>query len=393
MEHPALLVELGAILLGLAILSRLAARIGMPTIPLYLTAGLAFGKGGIVPLVTAEEFVQVGAEIGLILLLLMLGLEYTAAELTSTLRTQAPVGGIDFLLNFTPGFLAGLILGWGVVLAIVLGGVTYVSSSGIIAKVLSDQGWTGNRETPAVLSTLVIEDLVMALYLPVAAALLVGEGDVQSLAPAFIGVVVVAVVLGAATKIEVGMSRLVFSRSDESLMLTILGMTIFIAGAAELFGLSAAVAALLVGIVLSGPAAEAAHGLLSPMRDLFSAMFFAFVGLSVDPSSIPPVLLPAIVLAVITLITKFATGWIGAARLGVGIRGRTRAGAMLTPRGEFSIAIAGLATAAGVVADFEALAISYVFVLAIAGPIFVRFANAIGESLTRRSSAQTARPG
>jgi CPA2 family monovalent cation:H+ antiporter-2 len=393
MEHPALLVELGAILLGLAILSRLATRIGMPTIPLYLTAGLAFGKGGIVPLVTAEEFVQVGAEIGLILLLLMLGLEYTAAELTTTLRTQAPVGGVDFLLNFTPGFLAGLILGWGVVLAIVLGGVTYVSSSGIIAKVLSDQGWTGNRETPAVLSTLVIEDLVMALYLPVAAALLVGEGDIQSLAPAFIGVVVVAVVLGAATKIEVGMSRLVFSRSDESLMLTILGMTIFIAGAAEVFGLSAAVAALLVGIVLSGPAAEAAHGLLSPMRDLFSAMFFAFVGLSVDPSSIPPVLLPALVLAVITLVTKFATGWIGAARLGVGVRGRTRAGAMLTPRGEFSIAIAGLATAAGVVADFEALAISYVFVLAIAGPIFVRFANAIGEALTRRSSAQTARTG
>jgi CPA2 family monovalent cation:H+ antiporter-2 len=129
------------------------------------------------------------------------------------------------------------------------------------------------------------------------------------------------------------------------------------------------------------------------MRDLFSAMFFAFVGLSVDPSSIPPVLLPAVVLAAITLGTKFATGWIGARRLGVGIRGRTRAGAMLTPRGEFSIAIAGLATAAGVVADFEALAISYVFVLAIAGPIFVRFANSIGEALTRRSSAQTARTG
>jgi CPA2 family monovalent cation:H+ antiporter-2 len=391
MEHPAVLVELGAILLGLAVLSRLATRIGMPTIPLYLTAGLAFGKGGIVPLVTAEEFVQVGAEIGLILLLLMLGLEYTASELTTTLRTQAPVGGIDFILNFTPGFLAGLLLGMGVVLAIVLGGVTYVSSSGIIAKVLSDQGWTGNRETPAVLSALVIEDLVMALYLPVAAALLVGEGDIQSLAPAFVGVVVVAAVLGAATKIEVGVSRLVFSRSDESLMLTILGMTIFIAGAAEVFGLSAAVAALLIGIVLSGPAAEAAHGLLSPMRDLFSAMFFAFVGLSVDPSSIPPVLLPAMVLAAITLLTKFATGWIGAARLGVGLRGRTRAGAMLTARGEFSIAIAGLATAAGVAADFEALAISYVFVLAIAGPIFVRFADALGDLLTRRASVQTAR--
>jgi CPA2 family monovalent cation:H+ antiporter-2 len=386
MEHPEILVELGAILLGLAVLSRLAARIGMPTIPLYLTAGVAFGKGGILPLVTAEEFVQVGAEIGLILLLFMLVLEYTARELTTTLRTQASVGGIDFLLNFSPGLVAGLVLGWGMVLAIVLGGVTYVSSSGIVAKILSDQGWTGNRETPAVLSALVIEDLVMALYLPVAAALLVGEGDLASLAPAFIGVAVVALVLAAATKIEVGISRLVFSRSDESLLLTILGMTIFVAGAAEVFGLSAAVAALLVGIVLSGPAAEAAQGLLTPMRDLFAAMFFAFVGLSVDPSSIPPVLAPAIVLGVVTIATKFATGWIGAARSGVGLRGRCRAGAMLTARGEFSIAIAGLATAAGVVAEFEALAISYVFVLAITGPVLVRFADTLGEFLARRSA-------
>ncbi|HWC14252.1 MAG TPA: cation:proton antiporter [Actinomycetota bacterium] len=395
MEHPQILVELGAILLGLAVLSRVATFIGMPTIPLYLTAGLAFGRGGLVPLVTAEDFVQVGAEIGLILLLLMLGLEYTAAELTSTLRTQARVGAVDFLLNFTPGFGAGLWLGWDPVLAFLLGGITYVSSSGIVAKVLSDQGWTGNRETPAVLSALVIEDLVMTVYLPVAAALLVGGGTIGTLTPALLGVAVVVLVLGAATKIEVGVSRVVFSRSDEALLLTILGMTIFIAGTAELFGLSAAVAALLIGIVLSGPAAEAAHGLLSPMRDLFAAIFFAFVGLSVDPASIPPVLAPAAGLAVVTSITKFATGWLGARRSGVGIRGRTRAGAMLTARGEFSIAIAGLATAAGVVAGFEALAISYVFVLAIVGPIFVRFAEPIGTLIVRRAerheSERTAR--
>ena len=383
MEHGGLLVELGAILLGLAILSRLAARIGMPTIPLYLTAGLAFGRGGLVPLVTAEEFVRVGAEIGLILLLFMLGLEYTAEELTSTLRDQARVGVIDFLLNFTPGVLVGLVLGWGIVLAVVLGGVTYVSSSGIVAKILADHGWTGNRETPAVISTLVIEDLVMALYLPIAAALLVGKGDAASAIPALTAVVIVVLVLGLATRIEVGVSRVVFSRSDESLLLTILGMTIFIAGAAAGFGLSAAVAALLVGIVLSGPAAEAAHGLLTPLRDLFAAIFFAFVGLSVDPASIPPVLAPAIGLALITLVTKFITGWLGAARSGVGVRGRIRAGAMLTARGEFSIAIAGLATAAGVVADFEALAISYVFVLAISGPILVRFVDPLGDVFVR----------
>lgn len=384
MEHPETLVELGAILLALAVLSRLATVIGMPTIPLYLTAGLAFGKGGIFPLVTAEGFVQIGAEIGLILLLFMLGLQYSAAELLATLRQQRLIGGLDLVLNFAPGFVAGLLLGWGPVLAFVLGGVTYVSSSGIVAKILTDLGWTGNRETPIVLSVLVIEDLVMAFYLPIAATLLVGSGEIDALLPALLGVAVVVLVLGAATRIEVGLSRAVFSRSDEALLLTILGMTIFVAGAAEVFGLSAAVAALLVGMVLSGPAAEAAHGLLSPLRDLFAAMFFAFVGLSVDPASIPPVLGTATILAVVTLGTKFATGWIGAARSLVGVRGRVRAGAMLISRGEFSIAIAGLVTAAGVTAGFEALAVSYVFILAIAGPVAVRFADAIGGALVRR---------
>lgn len=385
MEHPELLVELGAILVGLAVLSRVAARIGVPTIPLYLTAGLAFGEGGIVPLVTTEEFVQIGAEIGLVLLLLMLGLEYSAAELISTLRAQAPVGALDLALNFTPGFVAALVLGWDVVLAVVLGGVTYVSSSGIVAKVLSDHGWTGNRETPMVLSVLVIEDLVMALYLPVAGFLLAGRGDVEAVVPAVVGVAVVVAALAAATRVEVGISRLLFSRSDEALLLTILGLTILVAGAAEAFGVSAAVAALLLGIMLSGPAAEAAHGLLAPMRDLFAAIFFAFVGLSVDPASIPPVIWPASALAAATLATKFATGWLGAARAGVGVRGRTRAGAILTPRGEFSIAIAGLAGAAGVAARFEALAIAYVFVLAIAGPLLVRATEPLGRALASRA--------
>ncbi|HEX2295602.1 MAG TPA: cation:proton antiporter [Actinomycetota bacterium] len=389
MGHAELLVELGAVLLGLAVLSRLASRTGMPTIPLYLAAGLAFGEGGLVPLVTADEFVEVGAEIGLILLLFMLGLEYTASELVSTIRAQRRVGLLDLALNFPPGFLAAIALGWGPTVGVVLGGVTYVSSSGIVAKVLSDQGWTGNRETPVVLSTLVIEDLVMALYLPVLGALLAGAGGAASLLPAVGSIAAVALLLAAATRIDVGISRVLFSRSDESLLLTILGVTILVAGGAEAFGVSAAVAALLVGIVLSGPAAEAAQGLLTPMRDLFAALFFAFVGLSVDPATIPPVLVPAVLLAVVTLVTKALTGWIGAARAGVGVRGGTRAGLLLAARGEFSIAIAGFATAAGVAADVEALAVAYVFVLAITGPILVRFAEAISAPFVRRSTAET----
>jgi CPA2 family monovalent cation:H+ antiporter-2 len=110
-QNSLFLIELGGVVLLLAILARLASRFGFSPIPLYLLAGLAFGQGGVIPLVTADDFIAAGAEIGLILLLFSLGLEYSASELLLSLRSTARIGGLDLLLNFTPGFLAGLVLG------------------------------------------------------------------------------------------------------------------------------------------------------------------------------------------------------------------------------------------------------------------------------------------
>jgi monovalent cation:H+ antiporter-2, CPA2 family len=112
-------------------LGRLASRIGFSSIPLYLLLGLAFGNGGLAPLKVSEDFIHVGAEIGL----LLLGLEYTGEELKHHLRTTLPSGAVDLALNFPPGLIAGLLLGWSPLASVLLGGVTYISSSGIIAKV------------------------------------------------------------------------------------------------------------------------------------------------------------------------------------------------------------------------------------------------------------------
>ena len=95
-------IELGAAIIGLALLTRLASRLGFSAIPLYLLAGLAFGNGGILPLQFSEDFVHIGAEIGVILLLFMLGLEYSGEELGENLRSGFPAGIVDFLLNFPP---------------------------------------------------------------------------------------------------------------------------------------------------------------------------------------------------------------------------------------------------------------------------------------------------
>jgi CPA2 family monovalent cation:H+ antiporter-2 len=382
----AVLIELGAVIIGLAILARLASRLAIPAIPLYLLAGLAFGEGGIFPLVTTAEFIELGAEIGLILLLLSLGLEYSARVLVSTLKAQAPVALVDLAVNFAPGFAAGVFLGFGVVPAMVLGGVTYVSSSGVAAKLLHELGRVGNRETPVILSILVVEDLAMAVYLPILAALLISGVSLTGLGIALLAVGGVVAFLALSLHLDVGLSRLLFSHSDEALLLTILGLAILVAGVAELVQVSAAVGALLVGIALSGPAARGAQALLTPLRDFLAAIFFVFFGLSVDPGLIPPVIGPALTLAFFTAITKFATGWWGAGRAGVGPRGRARAGATLIARGEFSIVIAGLAVASGVDADVGALSIAYVMVLAILGPLAAKFAEPITDAVLARSA-------
>ena len=201
MDHLALLLfELGLIFSGLALLSWLARRLGMSAIPFFLLAGLFFGRGGLVPIDEAAAFIEVGAEIGVLLLLLLLGLEFTATELVDSLKRHRRSGIVDFALNFTPGLAAGLLLQLPVVVAVALGGVTWISSSGLIARLLDDFGRLANRETPAVLSVLVLEDIAMALFLPLLLVLLSGGGPLQALGGVALAVGAVALAIQAAKR-------------------------------------------------------------------------------------------------------------------------------------------------------------------------------------------------
>jgi CPA2 family monovalent cation:H+ antiporter-2 len=371
-ETTLLLIEVGALLFGLGLLGRLGRRFGLSPIPLYLLAGLAFGHGGLLPLSASEGFIEVGAEIGVILLLVMLGLEYSANELVGNLRAAAPAGLFDALFNALPGALFALMLGWGPVAAVALGGITWVSSSGVIAKVLGDLGRLGNRETPVILSVLVIEDLAMAFYLPVLSALLLGAGVVSGGITLGIAVVTVLAVLIAAIRYGHVISKMMSPDDPEALLLGVLGLTLLIAGGAATLNVSAAVGAFLVGIALSGRVAHRATVILAPLRDLFAAVFFVFFGLSTDPADMPPVLLPALGLAVVTMATKVVTGYLAARRVGVAVPGRWRAGLGLMPRGEFSVVIAGLAVGAGLEPALAPMATAYVLITVITGPLLAR---------------------
>lgn len=389
-ENTLILIEVGALLLGMSLLGRLALRIGISPIPLYLIAGLAFGNGGLLSLEASSEFFEIGSEIGVILLLALLGLEYTASELFTNLKHSRMAGLLDALLNAVPGAAFALLMGWGPAAAVALAGITWVSSSGVIAKVLRDLGRLANRETPVVLAILVIEDLAMAFYLPVLSALVIGVSLMQGAITVAIAVAVVCLILYVAMRHGHVVSRIFTPDHAEPLLLGVLGLTMLVAGLASQVNVSAAVGAFLVGIALSGRVAHNASQVLTPLRDLFAAVFFVFFGLATDATKLPAVILPALVLAVVTMATKVLTGYLAAKRAGVAEPGRWRAGLALTPRGEFSIVIAGLAVGAGIEPQLAPLATAYMLITVIAGPFLARIPDARWFKVATRSRAAAA---
>jgi monovalent cation:H+ antiporter-2, CPA2 family len=387
-EHvDALLVELGLLFVGLSLLGLAARRLGLSPVPFVLIAALALGKGGIVPLSTAGPFLAASAEIGVVLLLLTLGLEFSATELFAAFRRHAPSGVVDLVLNAPPGFAAGLLLGLPWQGALALAGVTWISSSGIVARLLGELGRLANRETPAVLAVLVLEDLAMALFLPLLVVALAGGGPMSAVGGVALAVGAVLVVLLAAKRHGHRLGRLLTHDDDEQVMLRLVGLTLLVAGLAQSVGASAAVGAFLVGLALPASFADRARAILTPLRDLFAATFFVAFGLATDPGAILPVLPAAVALAVVTTATKIATGWFAARREGVAVPGRLRAGTALVARGEFSIVIAGLAVTSGL-PEIGPVATGYVLILAVTGPVLTRVAEPIGLRLASAPSAR-----
>ncbi|NNE95261.1 MAG: cation:proton antiporter [Acidimicrobiales bacterium] len=376
-------IEVGAVVLVLGLLARISGRLGITAVPFYLIAGLAFGDGGLAEIEVSESFVALAAEIGVLLLLFTLGLEYSESELKEGLRTGLRPGLLDMCLNASPGFLLGLVLGWEPLAAALLAGVTWISSSGVVSKVLSDLGRLGNRETPAVLNLLVIEDLAMAVYLPLIAALIVGGSAGTVITNVTIALVAVMVILAVALRFGGKLSAVLAGGSDEALLLGVFGITLLVAGGAQALEVSGAIGAFLVGLAISGPTEERALRLMSPLRDLFAATFFVFFSFQIDPSNLVSSLPIAVGLFVVTALTKGITGWYGAGLLGVGPLGRSRAGTVLIARGEFSIVIAALGSELADGPDLGALAAGYVLLTAIGGPLASKYYELLPLPRTR----------
>lgn len=378
-EDGLVLGEIGSVLIALGIAAFFASRFRFSAVPIFLCAGLFFGNGGIVELNLSDDFLNLGAQIGAILLLLLLGLEYSAGELVETVKERKSLGLVDVILNAVPGVLFGLVLGWGLVGALVLGGITYVSSSGIAAQLIKDGSLTGLTSTKRAISVLVIEDLFLAVYLPILSAIIASVALVTGLISISIALLIAGgALLFAARGLHIPHAPNIMGDSA-TLLLTVFGAALLASGLATYIGFSGAVAAFLVGLILTGDVAIVARVRLAPLRDLFAAIFFLFFGLQTDPRDIPEVLIPALLLTALGVATKWLTAWWAMKDETEG-RGIMRVAAILIPRGEFSIVIAGLAATASFAQELQSLTITYVILTTIVASLMIRLCSNRPES-------------
>jgi CPA2 family monovalent cation:H+ antiporter-2 len=371
-EASQTLAEIGALLLGLGVIAFIAARLNFSVVPFYLVVGLAVGQGGFGLVSLSSDFLAIGAQIGAILLLLLLGLEYSATDLAKAFKDRKSAGIFDIAANFIPGALLAFAFGWGPLAAIVVGGIAYVSSSGIASELLRETGWRKSELSKRVVAILVFEDLALAPYLPLLSSLVLGLSAAAGLVSVSLALIVTGLVLIISYRGNTKWSRILNPDVPSGLLLTVFGSALLAAGVADLAGFSGAVAAFLVGLLLTGEVANTVRGRLGSLRDLFAAIFFLFFGLATNFADLLEVLPVVALFVAVGVAGKFAVGWWVAKDMGDKLSW-IRAGAFLTPRGEFSMVIAALAAPAVISVNLQALTLSYVTLTAVIGSISLRF--------------------
>lgn len=370
-ETAALLAEVGAALLVLGIVAFIANRLKFSVVPLYLLIGLAIGEGGLIPISLSEEFLTTGAQIGAIMLLLLLGLEYSAYDLAKAFKERKSAGFIDVVANATPGFIIGWLLGWGFGGALALAGITYVSSSGIAAQLIKEMGWRRSEVSKRAIGVLVFEDLALAPYLPLLTAVVLGVSAWAGIISVSIALVITGLVILISFKGTARWSKILDPNEPGGLLLTVFGAALLAAGLADMIGFSGVVAAFLLGLLLTGEVAETARARLGPIRDIFAAIFFLFFGITTNPADLPAVLPLALLITVLGVAGKYLVGWWVTRDLHDPLSA-LRATAFLIPRGEFSMVIAALAAPIVLGVELQALTLAYVIMTAFIASIMLR---------------------
>jgi K+:H+ antiporter len=321
----------------------------------YLLAGLIVGPHLPIPLVADEAMVHALAELGVILLMFALGLEFSVRKLirigpTAGLIAVSQSGAMVFL-----GYVLGQAFGWTALESVYAGAVIAISSTTIIAKAFAEQKVAG-RFTEIVFGVLIIEDLVAIFLLATLTAASTGEGlaagallRTAGRLGAFLAGFVVIGLLVVPRLVRVA-ARL---RSAETTLVTAVGICFAGAMLALEFGYSVALGAFIAGSLVaeSGEAATIEH-LVAPVRDVFGAIFFVAVGMLIDPTLVARHWVAVLALAAVVVVGKVVVVSVSTFLTGYGTRTAVQTGMSLAQIGEFSFIIAGVGLSTGATRDF-----------------------------------------
>lgn len=384
-------LQLGLMALALYLAAWASEKAGLSSVVGFIAVGLALGPGGPAPLFEPGPVTDLFGELGLLLLLFFMGLEFSLARFAEGGRQTLVAGAVD-LVNLAVGVGLGLALGFGWWGAAFLGSATYISSSGVIAKLLAERDLIAYPEAERTLGVLVVEDLAMVVVLGGLGLATAGGSPWR-----FLGVFAFLVGYGLFLRFGRGGLERLLSREGEALVLLLLALVLLFSLGAERLGFPQAVAAFLLGMVVSESRhRERVEETLGSWHQVAAAAFFLDVGLHVELASAWRHLPVALALLALTSASQLASGFVAGRLSGLSLRGSVGHGLMLLPRGEFSLVIVGLAAAAPQVAPavgeaLRATVSGYVIASVLLGSLVFGRYDALSERLARLLRSPSAR--
>jgi monovalent cation:H+ antiporter-2, CPA2 family len=399
MDH--MVFEVGLALAMVAGAALLSWKLQFSTAPFLIVAGMLVGPHaphvGMLDLrfVESAPIIAFMGRLGVLFLLFYLGLEFSVGRLIRSGRSIALGGSIYIGINFTLGLIYPALLGWPLRETLVAAGITTISSSAIVAKVLVDLRRTANPETEMILGIIMFEDVFLAVYLSIVSGLVLSEstsvGGVALSAAMALGFMLGVLAVGRMA--VPWLNRALRIRSDEVVLLLVSAALLLIAGGGEAIHVAEAIGALLLGLVLAETDhRERIERMIVPFRDFFGAMFFFGFGLSIDPFALGGAVWITLGAVVLTLIGNFAAGMLAGRSAGLSPTSSANVGLTVVSRGEFSVVVASLGAAGGLMQVLQPFAALYVLVLAVLGPLLTRQSHAISRALFRLSGTPRRRP-
>ena len=349
------LANLALVLCVAALTSLIFQRLRQPVVFGYLVAGMIIGPHIPIPLVADEQMVHAFSELGVVLLMFSIGLEFNLRKLIAVGGPASVVAMVQATTLIGLGYLIGRIAGWTPIESLFTGAAIAISSTTIIAKAFAEQGVRG-RVADMVIGILIVEDLIAILLIAILTA--VGEGG--GLSPREIVTTTLRLVMFLAGLVGVGLlvvPRLIRAavRCDraETILVSSMGVCFAASLLALSLGYSVALGAFIAGSLVgeSGKEKVVEH-LVTPVRDLFVAVFFVSVGMLLEPAVVVDYWHVVLLLVTVVVVANVIAVSAGVFMIGEGLRTAVQAGMSLAQIGEFSFIIASVGIATGATRDF-----------------------------------------